>query len=124
MLTQQSERRIEIAKDLVVGLSARPFEDIFRDSRMIEEVHCERDKVFRRKSFDDVTGKFIQGSDCRNHDDAGKRPWSWRQGQETADRARSARNSYTLDCHETFLTCPVYLLKLTNFLCAPQGDPA
>ena len=81
MLPQHGERPIEIAKDLVVGLSTRSFEDIFRNPRMIEEVNCQRDKIFRCKSFDNVPGKFIQGSDRRNHDDAGKRPLPWRQRQ-------------------------------------------
>src|SRR5207244_12425503 len=101
MLPQQSERRIEIAKDLVVGLSARPFEDIFRNPRMFEEGYCERDKILGCKSCDDVPGKLIEGSDRRNHDDAGKRPLPWRQGQQTADRARSARNSDIFDRHQT-----------------------
>src|SRR5437773_5857064 len=35
MLSQHGERRVEIAKDLVVGLSTRPFEDIFGNPRMI-----------------------------------------------------------------------------------------
>src|SRR6266571_7008058 len=118
MLSQHDECRIEIAKDLIIRLSAWPFKDIFRNPRMIEEVHRERDKILRCKSFDDVAGKFIQGSDRRNHDDAGKRPLPWRQGQETADRARSARNSDIFDCHETLLTCHAYLLKPTNFLSA------
>src|SRR4030095_17134644 len=111
MVTEHGECRIEIAKYLIIRLSTRPFKDIFRNPRMIEEVHCERDKILHCKSFDDVPGKFIQGSDRRNHDDAGKRPLPSRQGQETADRARSTRNSDIFDRHETSVqTHPRYAL--------------
>src|SRR5580765_7897414 len=115
MLPQHGERPIEIAKDLLVGLSAWPFKDIFRNPRMIEEVYCERDKILRCKSFDDVPGKFIQGSDRRNHDDSGKRPLPWRPRQETADRARPARNSDIFDCHKTFLTCHAVSTQTDEF---------
>src|SRR5262249_46424345 len=92
MLPQESEPRIEVSKYLIVGLGARPFEDIVRNARMIQEVHRKRDKILVCKPFDDVPGKFIQGSDRRNHNDSGKRPLPWRKGQESADGARPARN--------------------------------
>jgi hypothetical protein len=103
MLLDESERRIEVAKDLIVGLGARPFEDIFRNSRMIEEVHCERDKILDGKSFDNVLGKFIQGSDRWNHDNAGNRRLPWRRGQEAADCTCATGNPDILSRHETFL---------------------
>jgi hypothetical protein len=39
----------------------------------------------------------------------------WRQGQETADRARSARNSDIFDCHKTFLTCHTVSTQTDEF---------
>ena len=55
MLPQHGERRIEIAKDLVVGLSAWPFEDIFRNPRMIEEVHWGLTPDEQRRVFWDIS---------------------------------------------------------------------